>query len=406
MMHHGEPEGDQGKINKVFSALRDFRVLRRENRVPWDSTVRGHRDPIFVGATPCGHPSRGPRPRSGRFHVLQVCGAHARFRGRCVFLFLLAILTGLGCAGPQSALDPAGRGAQWIANIFWWMTGAGALIWVLVIILALWAARVEPESLDRRRTNVMIIGGGAVVPALLLAVLLLYGLAPIPHLLAPAPAGSLLVEVSGEMWWWRVRYRPPGGAPVVLANEIRIPVGAPVEFGLSSPDVIHSFWIPPLGGKIDMIPGRVTRLSLTPTRTGTFRGACAEYCGTSHALMAFSVAVVETDEFSRWLKAQAEPAQAPKSALARRGLDAFLANGCGACHTIRGTAAAGVVGPDLTHVGGRMSLGAGILPNTEAAFARWIKHTDQVKPGAWMPAFGMLPETELQALAAYLKSLT
>lgn len=319
-------------------------------------------------------------------------------------LLLLGLLIA-ACSGPQSALDPAGHGAQWIAQIFWWMTGAAVLIWIVVIILALWAARAAPETQERRRTHVMIIGGGAVVPALLLAVLLFYGLAPIPVLLAPASPGSLRVEVSGEQWWWRVRYLPPFGAPVVLANEIRIPVNAPVEFRLSSPDVIHSFWIPPLGGKIDMIPGRTTRLTLMPTRTGTFRGACAEYCGTSHALMAFSVAVVEAEEFARWLKVQAEPAATPKTKLAARGRDAFLANGCAACHTIRGTAAAGVIGPDLTHVGGRLSLGAGILPNTEAAFVRWLQHTEKVKPGVLMPHFRMLPAEELGALAAYLDGL-
>jgi len=311
----------------------------------------------------------------------------------------------LGCAGPQSALDPAGPNAHWIAQIFWWMTGAAILIWLAVIALALWAARVEPERQDRRRNNILIIGGGAVVPTLLLAVLLLYGLAPIPRLLAPAPPGSLHIEVSGEQWWWRVRYLPPGGEAVTLANEIRLPVGLPVEFKLLSPDVIHSFWIPPLGGKIDMIPGRVTRLALTPSRTGDFRGACAEYCGTSHALMAFPVAVVEADEFAKWLALQGQPAQAPATDLAARGRESFLANGCGACHTIRGTAARGVIGPDLTHVGGRLSLGAGILPNNEDAMRRWLAHTNKVKPGVLMPAYGMLPDDELNALAAYLVGL-
>jgi cytochrome c oxidase subunit 2 len=317
---------------------------------------------------------------------------------------LFSIAVG-ACSGPQSALDPAGHGAQSIAQIFWLMTAAALIIWAVVILLALWAARVAPEAQDRRRANIMIIGGGAVAPTLLLSVLLLYGLAPIPALVAPAPSGSLQIEVSGEQWWWRVRYLRADGHAVQLANEIRVPVGAPVQFRLSSPDVIHSFWIPPLGGKIDMIPGRVTRLALTPTRTGTFRGVCAEYCGTSHALMAFSVAVLETEEFSRWLERQAQPAQAPSTELAARGRDAFLDNGCGACHAIRGTPAAGLIGPDLTHVGSRLSLGAGILPNTEEALMRWLKHTDRIKPGVLMPAFGMLPETELEALAAYLIGL-
>jgi cytochrome c oxidase subunit 2 len=309
------------------------------------------------------------------------------------------------CHGPQSALDPAGRGAERIAAIFWWMAAGGVIIWLAVIALTIYAVRTPPEAHNRRRTNYLIIGGGAVVPTILLAVLLVYGLAPLPALLAPAPEGSLKIAVSGEQWWWRVRYLPPGGEPVELANEIRLPVGEPVEFSLESPDVIHSFWIPALGGKIDMIPGRVTRLALTPTKTGVFRGACAEYCGTAHALMSFPVVVQEKEEFDRWLARQARPAHPPAGPLAARGQELFLANGCGACHTIRGTPADGVVGPDLTHVGSRLSVGAGTLPNNAGTLLRWIARTEHVKPGVHMPAFGMLPKDDLHALAHYLEGL-
>ena len=343
-----------------------------------------------------------PHTPTNPFTIFAFSAADIPFRIFFGFVFALIITS---CGGPQSALDPAGHAAQWIADIFWWMTGSAAVIWAAVIVLALWAARRAPEKQNRRRTNIMIIGGGAVVPTLALALLLLYGLAPIPALLAPAPPGSLQIEVSGEQWWWRVGYRPPGDAVVSLANEIRLPVGAPVEFQLQSPDVVHSFWIPPLGGKIDMLPGRITRLVLTAKRTGTFRGACAEYCGTSHALMAFPVVVMEPADFARWLTAQSLPAPAPATPLAGRGLAAFLANGCGACHSIRGTSASGAIGPDLTHVGSRLSIGAGILPNTQEAFVRWLRHTDKLKPGVHMPGFAMLPETELQAVAAYLDGL-
>jgi cytochrome c oxidase subunit 2 len=251
----------------------------------------------------------------------------------------------------------------------------------------------------------LIIGGGAVVPTLVLAVLVVYGLAPIPALLAPAPDGSLKISVSGEQWWWRVRYELSEGGAVALANEIRLPVGRPVEFRLESPDVIHSFWIPSLAGKIDMIPGRVTRLALTPTKVGVFRGACAEYCGTSHALMSFYVVVEEQEAFERWLAAQQAPAAAPSAPDAASGQELFLANGCGACHMIRGTPARGVVGPDLTHIGSRVSIGAGILPNNAETLMRWIARTDHVKPAVIMPAFGMLPQKDLQALARYLEGL-
>jgi cytochrome c oxidase subunit 2 len=163
--------------------------------------------------------------------------------------------------------------------------------------------------------------------------------------------------------------------------------------------------VPSIAGKMDMIPGRVTRLALEPTRTGVFRGACAEYCGASHALMAFLVVVTEPSEFEAWLEAQAQPAQASQDALAARGQTAFVANGCTACHTIRGTSVAGQIGPDLTHVGSRLRIGAGTLPNEPDALVRWIGQTDRIKPGVHMPAFRALAADDLSALAAYLDSL-
>jgi cytochrome c oxidase subunit 2 len=178
-----------------------------------------------------------------------------------------------------------------------------------------------------------------------------------------------------------------------------------VNFFLETSDVIHSFWIPPLGGKMDMIPGRRTRLTLEPARTGVFQGVCAEYCGSSHALMSFPVVVEARAELDRWLLRQAEPAREPVERLARAGKALFTASGCGACHTVRGTEADGRVGPDLTHVGSRRTLGAGILPNTEADFGRWLAAVERIKPNVHMPAFGMLPAEELRALAAYLESL-
>lgn len=310
-----------------------------------------------------------------------------------------------GCSGPQSALDPAGVGAERIAELFWWMAAGAVVIWLAVVALSVYAHHVRPGPHDERKTTLLVIGGGALFPTVVLGVLLSFGLAELPGLLAPAPEGSLRIAVSGEQWWWRVRYQPPGGAPFELANEIRLPMGESVQFLLDSPDVIHSFWVPSLGGKIDMIPGRVTRLALEPTKTGTFRGACAEYCGASHALMNFYVVVQEREDFARWLEHQRTPARPPAGALATRGREVFLANGCGACHTVRGTPADGVVGPDLTHVGSRVSLGAGILPNEPDDFLRWIARTDDVKPGVHMPAFGMLPPRELRALAAYLEGL-
>jgi cytochrome c oxidase subunit 2 len=340
------------------------------------------------------------RALEGNDFLTLYCGSAIR---GCLAVFTVIVFS--GCTGVQSALDPAGREADKIARLFWIMTVGSIIVWLGVIGLLVYSVRTRAESFTRRKARMMIVGGGVVVPGVVLTVLLLYGLAPIPAMLAPAPPGSLRIAVSGEQWWWRVHYLPPGQAPIPLANEIRLPVGEPVEFHLESPDVIHSFWIPPLGGKMDMIPGRKTRLVLTPSRTGVFRGACAEYCGASHALMAFSVVVQEREDFAAWLTHQSKPAEPPQEALATHGAQLFLANGCSACHTIRGTAAAGVVGPDLTHVGSRLSLGAGTLPNDPNAFERWIQQTHAVKPDVLMPAFHMLPAEETRALAAYLEGL-
>ena len=198
------------------------------------------------------------------------CHATRLRRGReaCQWLVSAGALMLTSCGGPQSALDPAGRGAERIADLFWWMVAGAGIIWLAVVGLAIHAMRVRPESYSQRQATLLIIGGGAVVPTVVLGGLLAYGLALLPALLAPAPEGSLKIAVSGEQWWWRVRYLTSGGndRAVELANEIRLPVGARVEFHLESPDVIHSFWIPALGGKIDMLPGRLNRLTLEPTR--------------------------------------------------------------------------------------------------------------------------------------------
>jgi cytochrome c oxidase subunit 2 len=309
------------------------------------------------------------------------------------------------CSGPQSALTPAGREAETMADLFWGMAAGALLIWIAVIGLAAYIIYFRTAAYSRRGANALIFGGGVALPTVVLAALLVYSLSALPGVLALPPSGGLVVAVSGEQWWWRVRYLLPDGAAVDLANEIRLPVGRRIELRLESPDVIHSFWVPSLAGKIDMIPGRINRLALEPTRTGTFRGACAEYCGASHAFMNFDVVVLEQADFDDWLRAQQQPAVPAAEPIAVRGETAFGANGCGACHTIRGTEADGVVGPDLTHVGSRLGLAAGTLPNERDQFLRWITRSHDVKPEALMPAFGMLPPGDLTALAAYLDGL-
>ncbi|HKO50581.1 MAG TPA: cytochrome c oxidase subunit II [Polyangiaceae bacterium] len=317
---------------------------------------------------------------------------------------LLAVLL-CGCGGAQSALAPAGPTAARLATLFWGLTLGALFIWLLVVALALYAAYFPHRGKQRTRARRLIVGGGVVFPSVVLTGVLSYSLALLPELLAPAPEGSLRVEVIGYQWWWEVRYLRAGQQPVVLANEVRVPLGQPVEFELESRDVIHSFWIPALGGKMDMIPGRRTRLRLQADRAGVFRGACAEYCGTSHALMAFPVVALEPSEFAAWLRAQSANAHTPSAPNIERGGRLFLENGCGACHSVRGSEAAGRVGPDLSHVGGRLSLAAGTLSNGRSELARWLVETERLKPGVHMPSFGMLPASDIEALAAYLESL-
>jgi cytochrome c oxidase subunit II len=306
------------------------------------------------------------------------------------------------CSGPQSALATGGRDAADIADLFTVMTVGALIVWAAVVVIAIYTIRVrEPHS--QRAANLLILGGGVAIPAVVLGALIVYGMPLVPTVLA-IPEGEPSIHVTAKQWWWRIEYRTPDGI-VETANELRLPIGERVHVALTSPDVIHSFWIPSLAGKMDMIPGRLTRLALEPTRVGTFRGACAEYCGASHAFMAFSVVVMEPHAFRAWLAAQARPAAPVTEPRTARGEAAFMANGCTACHTIRGRSAAGRIGPDLTHVGSRGRLAADTLPNTPDALVRWISQTDRIKPGVHMPAFRALNADDLSALAAYLGSL-
>lgn len=323
------------------------------------------------------------------------------FRAPATTLCVLAA----GCAGPQSTLSPAGRGAEIVAELTWWMAAGALGIWLAVVALAWYVIRVRPEEYDERAARRLIIWGGAIVPSVVLLLLLAYGLHRMPELLAPPGDDALTVAVSGEEWWWRIRYEPPDGEPVDSANELRLPLGRAVRFRVTSPDVIHSFWIPSLGGKVDMIPGRTNELTLEATRTGTFRGVCAEFCGHGHALMAFRVVVMEPAEFEAWLDDERGPATAPSDSIETRGAEVFQSTGCGACHGVRGTEAIGRVGPDLTHLASRATLAAGTLENTPQAMRRWLAEPAAIKPGVHMPPFGELPEADFDALVAYLGSL-
>ena len=304
---------------------------------------------------------------------------------------------------PQSALVAAGRDAAHIADLFIVMAIGALVIWVAVVAIAVYTIRVR-ESHSQRTASLLIIGGGVIVPSIVLGALIAYGMPIVPTVLMLPTQPELTIHVTAKQWWWRIEYRT-AGVTIETANELRLPLGQRIELQLASPDVIHSFWVPALAGKMDMIPGRLTRLALEPTQTGTFRGVCAEFCGASHALMAFSVVVMPPSDFRQWLEAQARPAASPDDPMAARGEASFIANGCSACHTIRGTSAAGRVGPDLTHVRSRLRIAAETLPNEPNALVQWIGDAERFKPGVHMPAFRTLPVNELSALAAYLSTL-
>ena len=297
--------------------------------------------------------------------------------------------------GVQSLLNPLGPAAVEIANLAWLLFIGGGVILALVVVLALQAVFAPRPWLARPW---FVVAGGVVVPVAVLSALLVYTVQPMRAMGgADARPAALEIEVTAHQWWWRVRYLSgQGQLDFETANEIRIPAGVPVQVHLRSADVIHSFWVPNLAGKVDMVPGRTNRIRLEAANPGTFRGQCAEYCGGPHARMAFYVIAEEGARFEAWRLAQRTPATSSNEVFASR---------CAACHAIRGTSASGQLGPDLTHVASRLSLGAGTLPNDAATLSGWIATGQHVKPGNLMPSFEHLSARELQSVAAYLSGL-
>ncbi|MCJ9752765.1 cytochrome c oxidase subunit II [Neorhizobium sp. BETTINA12A] len=331
-----------------------------------------------------------------------ISGGHRPAIRATIILLLFPLLA--SCSGVQSALDPAGSEASAVATLFFVMLTGGAVIWAGVVGLLFHAAR-KRRTYSEKGAGQLILWGGTVLPSVILAALLSYAVWLMPNVrpwFQAEDRGLRRVEVTGEQFWWRVRYLDDGGAVVFeTANEVRVPTGERVVFLLKSPDVIHSFWIPVLGGKMDMIPGRENRLTLEAEKPGTYRGVCAEFCGASHALMAFTVHAMEPEAYEDWVAARRNASGGQD----KEGLALFLRHGCAACHAISGTEARGTIGPDLTAFGERGSVGAGTLPNGEEQVARFIRDPGKVKPEARMPHFSMLEEAEIDRIAAYLKGL-
>lgn len=312
------------------------------------------------------------------------------------------------------ALDAAGVQAARIADLFRLFFGIALVVWVLVVLALAVAVlrrrdRAEDQTPDpstaRDRRPHRVVGLAIAASAMTLFAMLVGSVLTGKAIGAMAPKDALTVKVVGHQWWWEVTY--PHADPslqLTTANEIHVPVGRPVRFELESRDVIHSFWVPALHGKIDAIPGKRTTMFLQADRPGRYEGRCAEFCGLQHAKMKILVVAEAPADFERWLDAQRAPGRAPASDAERRGAELFVTTRCSSCHAVLGTEARASTGPDLTHVGSRWSIGAGALPASRQHLAAWIRDPQQAKPGNKMPATPMAPG-DLDALVAYLESL-
>jgi cytochrome c oxidase subunit 2 len=291
-------------------------------------------------------------------------------------------------------------------NLWWIILALSVAIFAGVIALLLYALfqRRRGQSgseFSSRRTWLMIVGGGVVLPVTVLLALFELTLQTMVALSAPPSDAEFTIEVTGHQFWWEVRYPDHG---FVTANEIHIPINKVVELRLTSADVIHSFWVPKLQGKIDQIPGRINTSCINAQQPGISRGICAEFCGLQHAHMQFLVIPQTEEEFDAWVENQQRPAREPSTVLQQRGKGFFLGKTCVACHTIQGTPAIGKVGPDLTHLASRRTLAGAMIENNLGNLTAWVSSPQSIKPGNNMPEFDFEPG-ELEPLVAYLNSL-
>jgi cytochrome c oxidase subunit 2 len=308
-----------------------------------------------------------------------------------------------------SPLDPNSPAAHHIATLWWWMLVVASIVFlgaVGMLVLG-WVRRDRPglpflgES-EKANTALVVLFGMGIPIAILIALFVISDLVLLNETDAPdAGSTAMTVTVVGHQWFWEARYGRDGAE---TANEIHIPVRTPVDLVARSADVIHSFWVPELNRKIDMIPGQANSIELYAERPGVFRGQCAEFCGLQHAHMAFRVYAEPRRQFDSWLASIEGPAAAPQSPEAKQGQRYFMEDGCAACHTIAGTPAQGTVGPNLTHLAGRDTIAANTLPNTPQNLFRWIRNPQSVKPGDKMPGLG-LGAKKYHAIVAYLTEL-
>jgi cytochrome c oxidase subunit II len=311
----------------------------------------------------------------------------------------------------QSALDPAGRQASLIYHLWltmFWVTAAVFIVVAAAIAVAVIIGRRGRHDASQHPSEFTL--STAVVAAVAATVGILFVLLAVSvrtqnAITSFGQASAISISITGHQWWWEVEYEDAQASQrVTTANEIHIPIARPVVFKVSSHDVIHSFWVPNLHGKRDLVPGITTAIWLQADRPGTYRGQCAEFCGRQHAHMGFEVVAESQAEFDRWLDGQRQTAAQPQNDQERRGETVFVTGRCSMCHKVRGTEAYGTVGPDLTHIASRRTLAAGSIPNARGHLAGWIVDPQSVKPGNVMPR-SPLPPDDLQALVAYLEIL-
>jgi cytochrome c oxidase subunit II len=318
----------------------------------------------------------------------------------------------------QSALDPAGPQSGQIGRLWWLMFYTCSAVFVVVgvfVLIAFFRRRKERKKAgdapdtspapERERLMGRVVAGAIGLTVVILFVFLISDFSTGRALFSPPDPQALSIKITGHQWWWEVEYEDSTASNIVhTANEIHIPVGRPVKFKLLADDVIHSFWVPNLHGKKDLIPGHEVDIWFQADRAGEFRGQCAEFCGYQHAHMAFRIVAEPIEQFDAWLTGQRNSSVPPTNEAETRGQQVFLSSPCIMCHTIRGTDAGGKVAPELTHLASRKTIAAGTLPFSRGHLAGWITNSQEIKPGNHMPPVPLDPD-DLQALLSYLESL-
>jgi cytochrome c oxidase subunit 2 len=329
-----------------------------------------------------------------------------------LWIMLLALFALSGCAGSQSALDPKGPQAGRLAELIWIFIAVSTVIWLAVMVVLLIAVvrrtpdRPEPLAFRARTEQRSILAVAGATAATLAIVIALTALSYLSqrHLFAKQPS-DVVIKITGHQWWWDIRYESDHPDQVVTtANEIYIPAGEPVTVKLAASDVIHSFWIPSLMGKMDLIPGQDNELQFTADRPGIYRGQCAEFCGWQHAHMGIMAVVLQKDQFSAWRTAQIAPAAVPNDAVRQKGAAIFQGKACVMCHTVRGSSAGSRAGPDLTHFASRKSIASATLPMSRGNIAAWVVDPQGIKPGTNMPNVPLAAD-EIDPLVSYLEGL-